>query len=159
MSIPGTPAMGQNRGPVSNDEETEIAVLSEIEREIYIGMEALEDAFEALHRKAETVRQALRQRSAGLSMAAQARRASQADNTGIFARLGTPGMDGAGFDRGWNGTDSEYEAESDWAGDEALSELAPDDSASNISSSRHRRPKRRNERRTPAPVEEMEDEG
>jgi hypothetical protein len=30
MSIPGTPATGQSRGPVSNDEEAEIAVLSEI---------------------------------------------------------------------------------------------------------------------------------
>jgi hypothetical protein len=157
MSIPGTPAVGQSRGPVSNDEETEIAVLAEIEREIYTGMEALEDAFEALHRKAEAVRQALRQRGAGLSMAAQARRASNPDN-GIFTRLGTPGMGGAGgYERGWNGTDSEHEAESDWGGDETLSELAPDDSASNISSSRHRRPKRRNERRTPAPVEEVDE--
>jgi hypothetical protein len=153
MSIPGTPAIGLARGPVSNDEEAEIAVLSEIELEIYKGMEALEDAFEALHRKAEFVRQALRQRSAGLSMAAQARRVS--NDSGMIARLGTPGFGGA---TGYYGTDSEYEAESDWGGDDNRSELAPDDSASNISSSRHRRPKRRNERRTPAPVEEV-DEG
>ncbi len=157
MSIPGTPAFGQSRGPVSNDEETEIAVLAEIEREIYTGMEALEDAFEALHRKAEFVRQALRERGAGLSMAAQSRRASNGD-TGIFTRLGTPGFGGAGYDRVWNGTDSEVDIESDWGGDEVQSELAPDDSASNISSSRHRRPKRRNERRTPAPVEEVDEE-
>jgi hypothetical protein len=153
MSVPGTPAIGQNRGPVSNDEEAEIAVLSELELEIYKGMEALEDAFEALHRKAEHVRQALRQRSAGLSMAAQARRVS--NDNGIFARLGTPGFGGA---TGYYGTDSEYEAESDWGGDDNQSELAPDDSASNISSSRHRRPKRRNERRTPAPVEEVDED-
>lgn len=154
MSVPGTPAIGQNRGPVSNDEEAEIAVLSELELEIYKGMEALEDAFEALHRKAEYVRQALRQRSAGLSMAAQARRAS--NDNGLFARLSTPGLSGA---IGSYGTDSEYEAESDWGGDDNQSELAPDDSASNISSSRHRRPKRRNERRTPAPVEEVDENG
>jgi hypothetical protein len=116
-------------------------------------MEALEDAFEALHRKAEFVRQALRQRSAGLSMAAQARRVS--NDSGMIARLGTPGFGGT---TGCYGTDSEYEVESDWGADDNRSELAPDDSASNISSSRHRRPKRRNERRTPAPVEEV-DEG
>lgn len=153
MSIPGTPAIGQNRGPVSNDEEAEIAVLSELELEIYKGMEALEDAFEALHRKAEYVRQALRQRSAGLSMAAQARRSS--NDNGIYSRLGTPGFGGS---TGNYGTDSEYEAESDWGGDDNQSELAPDDSASNISSSRHRRPKRRNERRTPAPLEEVDED-
>jgi hypothetical protein len=154
MSIPGTPAVGQNRGPVSNDEEAEIAILSELELEIYKGMEALEDAFEALHRKAEYIRQALRQRSAGLSMAAQARRAS--NDNGMLSRLGTPAFGGAA---GNYGTDSEYEAESDWGGDDNQSELAPDDSASNISSSRHRRPKRRNERRTPAPVEEVDENG
>jgi hypothetical protein len=164
MSIPGTPAVGQNRGPVSNDEEAEIAVLSEIEREIYLGMEALEDAFEALHRKAEVVRQALRIRGAGLSMASQARRAGSGDHAGIFARLGTPGMGGAGgFERGWSGTDgggtevAAEESDGGWGGDDVLSELAPDDSASNISSSRVRRPKRRNERRTPAPVEECDE--
>ncbi|KAL8888659.1 MAG: hypothetical protein Q9192_006141, partial [Flavoplaca navasiana] len=39
--------------PVTLDEETEIATLAEIEREIYTSMEALENAFEALHCKAE----------------------------------------------------------------------------------------------------------
>jgi hypothetical protein len=155
MSVPGTPFHTQGRHPVSNDEDTEIAILAEVEREIYAGMEALEDAFEALHRKAEIVRQALRERGAGLSMAAQSRRFMP--DSGAFARLGTPGG-GPGYGRDWNGEDSEAGySESDWGGDEAQSELAPDDSASNISSSRHRRPKRRNERRTPAPVEE-EDE-
>jgi len=153
-SMPPTPFQG-GRQPVSNDEETEIAALAEVEREIYAGMEALEDAFEGLHRKAELVRQALRERGAGLSMMAQTRRGSGADQ-GVFARLSTPAFG----ERGWNlgaGTDSEVDVESDWGGDDTISELAPDDSASNISSSRHRRPKRRNERRTPAPVEE-EDE-
>ncbi|KAI9745272.1 MAG: hypothetical protein M1818_001552 [Claussenomyces sp. TS43310] len=152
-SMPTTPAPG--RYPVSNDEETEIAVLAEVEREIYAGMEALEDAFEGLHRKAETVRRALRERGAGLSMMAQTRRGSANDGAS-FARLGTPALG----DRGWdyNNGDSEVDIESDWGGDDVVSELAPDDSASNISSSKHRRPKRRNERRTPAPVEEEDEE-
>src|SRR3954464_1446882 len=56
-----TPAVGAQYGaPIAFDEETEIATLAEIERDIYLGMEALEDAFEALHVKAETVRNALR---------------------------------------------------------------------------------------------------
>lgn len=165
MSVPGTPLSGgPGRHPVSNDEDTEIAILAEVEREIYSGMEALEDAFESLHRKAEVVRQALRQRGAGLSMAAQSRRGG----SGAFARLGTPGMDGAaGFSGGGyggagyvaggglDGLESEA-SESEW--NEVRSEIAPDDSASNISTSRHRRPMRRNERRTPAPVEEEGEE-
>lgn len=175
-SMPGTPfsvAGSAARHPVSNDEEAEIAVLAEVEREIYAGMEALEDAFEALHRKAEVVRTALRQRSAGLSMAAQSRRYG---DSGAFARLGTPGMEGASGMRGggwgngmasrngyhgagvygvYEGGDSEASEGEGWG---AESEIAPDDSASNISSSRTRRPKRRNERRTPAPVEEEDEE-
>ncbi|KAI9763520.1 MAG: hypothetical protein M1835_007797, partial [Candelina submexicana] len=67
-----TPAPTALGAPVPLDEETEIAVLAEVEREIYLGMEALEDAFEALHRKAEIVRRALRERGAGLSCANQA---------------------------------------------------------------------------------------
>jgi hypothetical protein len=119
----------------------EIAALAEVEREIYSGMEALEDAFEALHLKAEAVRLALRERGAGLSLANQSRR-------GYFveARLGTP----ASAYPWESGTDDDFL-------DDTQS-LAPDDSASNISSNRRRRPKRRTERRTPAPVEE-EDEG
>jgi len=150
--MPPTPAQG--RHPVSNDEETEIAILAEVEREIYAGMEALEDAFEGLHRKAEIVRRALRERGAGLSMMAQSRRGSAGENQS-YARLGTPSFG----DRGWEyGDSSEVDVESDWGGDDTISEIAPDDSASNISSSRHRRPKRRNERRTPAPVEEEDEE-
>ncbi|OBT67727.1 hypothetical protein VE03_03422 [Pseudogymnoascus sp. 23342-1-I1] len=150
-SIPGTPFQG-GRHPVSSDEDAEIAVLAEIERDIYAGMEALEDAFEALHRKAEVVRQALRQRGAGLAMAALSRRGGV--GVGIGVRAATPG--GESVAGGWagGGWGEESESGSEWAEEE----IAPDDSASNISSARHRRPKRRNERRTPALVEEEEEE-
>lgn len=141
-----TPLSASAGAPVAMDEETEIAVLAEVEREIYLGMEALEDAFEALHCKAELVRRTLRERGAGLSMASQARRGG-AD---LEARLGTPAS--AMGTRGWD-------SETDDGIDDGMSELAPDDSASNISSSRHRRPKRRNERRTPALVEEEDEDG
>ena len=144
-----TPAPGSVGAPVALDEETEIAVLAEVEREIFLGMEALEDAFEALHFKAENVRRALRERGAGLSMASQSRRGSG----NLDARMGTP-ADGTGPGGGFYGSESETD---DWIED-GMSELAPDDSASNVSRSRTRRPKRRTERRTPAPVEE-EDEG
>ncbi|KAL4874638.1 hypothetical protein BJY04DRAFT_203409 [Aspergillus karnatakaensis] len=143
MSQPygGPSSPGSFGGPIALDEEMEIAALAEVEREIYSGMEALEDAFEALHCKAEAVRLALRERGAGLAIANQNRR-----GTVVEARLGTPASSYP-----WeSGTDD------DWI-DDAQS-LAPDDSASNISSNRRRRPKRRTERRTPAPVEE-EDEG
>jgi hypothetical protein len=147
------------RQPVSNDEETEIAVLAEVEREIYLSMEALEDAFEGLHRKAELVRRALRERGAGLSMSLQSRRISHPD----IISASTPGLLSAGLGPGYErpnwGEGSEITSESEWdPGEELMSELAPDDSASNISSSRHRRPKRRNERRTPALVEEEDED-
>lgn len=132
--------------PIGLDEDTEIAVLAEIEKDIYESMEALEDAFEALHCKAEVVRRALRERGAGLSVANQARRGSA---TNLDARLGTPAsMAGSHWDSGLD--------EDDGIDDEMS--LAPDDSASNISSNRRRRPKRRSERRTPAPVEEEDEE-
>ena len=142
-----TPAPATAGAPVALDEETEIAVLAEVEREIYLGMEALEDAFEALHLKAEAVRLALRERGAGLSMANQARRGGGS----LDARLGTPASQG-----GVTGKYEWEESETDdgWCG----SEIAPDDSASNVSRSRRRRPRRREERRTPAPVEEEEEE-
>jgi hypothetical protein len=144
-----TPA--QFGAPVALDEETEIACLAEIEREIYTGMEALEDAFEALHLKAETVRKALRERSAGLAAAAQRRRGPTAG--AIEVRMDTPASVNGDFHRSWEAeTDDGL---GDWDG---VSEIAPDDSASNISSSRRRRPKRRHERRTPALVEEDEEE-
>ncbi|KAL2822691.1 hypothetical protein BDW59DRAFT_173776 [Aspergillus cavernicola] len=136
---PGSP--GSFGGPIALDEEMEIAALAEVEREIYAGMEALEDAFEALHCKAEAVRLALRERGAGLSIANQNRR-----GTFVEARLGTP----ASAYPWESGTDDDFL-------DDAQS-LAPDDSASNISSNRRRRPKRRTERRTPAPVEEEDEE-
>ncbi|RHZ63824.1 hypothetical protein CDV55_106716 [Aspergillus turcosus] len=129
-------------GPIALDEETEIAALAEIEREIFLGMEALEDAFEALHCKAEAVRRALRERGAGLSIANQNRRGSY-----VEARLGTPSSALGTWESG---------TEDDGIDDDRS--LAPDDSASNISSNRRRRPKRRTERRTPAPVEEEDEE-
>lgn len=129
-------------GPIALDEETEIAALAEVERDIFMGMEALEDAFEALHCKAEAVRRALRERGAGLSVANQSRRGSY-----VEARLGTP-FSGVGT---W-----ESGGEDDFLDDDRS--LAPDDSASNISSNRRRRPKRRTERRTPAPLEEEDEE-
>jgi hypothetical protein len=145
-----TPGAGAQYGaPIAFDEETEIATLAEIERDIYLGMEALEDAFEVLHVKAETVRNALRARSAGLAATAQRRRGG-ADG-GIEVRMGTPASVNGG-EKWENETDDGL---GDWDG---VSELAPDDSASNISSSRRRRPKRRHDRRTPALVEEDEDE-
>ena len=141
-----TPAPATAGAPVALDEETEISVLAEVEREIYLGMEALEDAFEALHLKAEIVRRALRERGAGLSMVNQARRGP----SNLDARLGTPAsaMGGA-----W-----ESETDDGWDNADAMSEIVPDDSASNVSRSRRRRPKRREERRTPAPVEEEDEE-
>ncbi|XMA15016.1 hypothetical protein WAI453_007807 [Rhynchosporium graminicola] len=155
----GPTPFAQVRQPVSNDEETEIAVLAEVEREIYLSMEALEDAFEGLHRKAEMVRRALRERGAGLSMSLQSRQSTQPD----IISASTPGFPpsglGPGYERQNWGEGSEMLSESDWEPEsELMSELAPDDSASNISSSRHRRPKRRNERRTPALVEEEDED-
>lgn len=134
--------------PVQMDEDTEVAVLAEVEREIFAGMDALEDAFEALHAKAEEVRAALRNRNAGLSVAASRRRGSWMQ--GPEAVIGTPGV-GVGM-WGAGGPDAD-----DW-NDDTKSEIRPDDSASNISYNRRRRRHRDKERReTPAPVEE-EDE-
>ncbi|KAI1339234.1 hypothetical protein F5Y15DRAFT_82046 [Xylariaceae sp. FL0016] len=151
VSLSSSTAPGQNRGPVSHDEEIEMAVLAEVEREIYQGMEALEDAFEKLHLRAEQVRNALRHRNNGLLMSHQQRRAGRID---VLPQL----SGGSAADRPpWAvGDDDGVTSESDWGGDDF--DLAPEDSASNISSSRHRRPKRRTERRTPAPIEEDEEE-
>ena len=143
-----TPAPGP---PVSHDEETEIAVLAEIEREIYLGMEALEDAFEALHKRAESVRLALRERGAGLSMARRPTWPSDG-STSDYGRT----TSGYGFP-----ADPESEDDTQWGSRDtadAVSDVWPDDSASNVSTSRVRRPKRRTERRTPALVEEREEE-
>ncbi|KAG8166941.1 hypothetical protein KVR01_002630 [Diaporthe batatas] len=159
--VSGASSAYPNRQAVSNDEESEIAVLAELEREIYVGMEALEDAFETLHQRAELVRTALRQRGAGLSMSLQQRRGYglASDVNGGIQVLPQSGGSVPGMDRPqWADEESlASESTDDW-GIDADWELRPDDSASNISSSRQRRPKRRDERRsTPAPIRE-EDE-
>jgi hypothetical protein len=130
---PGGPA------PVQIDEETEIAVLAEVEREIYAGMEAMEDAFESLHIAAENVRRRLRERGAALSMVAQARRPAD-----IEVRMGTPAS--AVGEEGWGEAD-------------AASEIGPDDSASNVSHNRRRRGHRERARRVRTPATVEEDEG
>ena len=141
-----SPSSAASGAPVALDEETEIAALAELERDIYLGMEALEDAFEALHTKAETVRRLLRERGAGLACASQSRY-----NNGNAAALGADDVRMAT-------PASQWESETDdGIGDDSES-LAPDDSASNVSRSRMRRPKRRTERRTPAPVEEEDED-
>jgi hypothetical protein len=131
--------------PIQMDEETEIAVLAEVEREIWKSMEELENAFEHLHKSAELVRIRLRHRSAGLSMAAQARRGDA--NPGVFARTDTPAS--AFGHRSAAPSDSL---------EDLRSEIGPDDSASNVSHNRRGGAHRRRARHTPAPVEE-EDEG
>lgn len=159
--VSGTSSAYPNKQAVSNDEEAEIAVLAELEREIYIGMEALEDAFESLHQRAELVRTALRRRGAGLSMSLQQRR-------GYGHGLPDPSIQVLPQSGGSNSVDRPIWADDsslaseadvdDWAAADDV-EIRPDDSASNISSSRQRRPRRRDERRgTPAPIRE-EDEG
>jgi len=152
VSLSSSATQGQNRQPVSHDEEVEMAVLAEIEREIYQGIEALEDAFDKLHEQAEVVRNALRQRNNGLLMNLQHRRAGRIDVLPQHSR------GSLGYERpAWaTGDDDGIMSESDWGGDDI--DIAPEDSASNISSSRHRRPKRRHERRTPAPIEEGDEE-
>jgi len=142
-STPGLSSMGMglsSPAPVQLDEDTEIAVLSEIERNLYTDMERLEDAFELLHGRAELVRQMVRERNAGLSMQAQMRRGNM--DPGV--RLGTPA---SGF--------TNFEDEDDDGMDDMAS-LAPDDSASQISF--NRRVRKRKERRTPAPVQEEDED-
>lgn len=156
-----TPSTATHGAPIALDEETEIATLAEMERDIYTGMEALEDAFEQLHLKAEAVRHALRERSAGLAAAQQRRRGGVGGEGGIEVRTDTPSS-GVGTGLGTLAGLRQWEMEmeegggvmGDWDG---VSELAPDDSASNISSSRRRRPKRRNERARGTPM--IEEEG
>ncbi|KAL2161189.1 hypothetical protein VTH06DRAFT_8408, partial [Thermothelomyces fergusii] len=145
-----------------------VATLAELEREIFNGMEALEDAFERLHEKAMAVRDALRRRGAALQMSLHQRRrrpaaidvlplsaSSNATSSHGWADEDPPqaaAADGVGLGLG----PAPGPADSEWGGDD-LSELAPDDSASQVCSNRVRRPKRRRERATPAPIEE-EDE-
>ncbi|KAJ2897464.1 hypothetical protein MKZ38_004658 [Zalerion maritima] len=157
VSIASTNAT--NRAAVSNDEETELAVLAEVEREIYQGMEALEDAFETLHHRAELVRTALRNRGAALSMSLQQRRAGfgGAVGGGIDVLPGSGNSMYSSYEKPpWAPSTDEDGSESDWGGDDY--EIRPDDSASNVASNRHRKMKRRDERRTPAPIAEDEEE-
>jgi hypothetical protein len=146
-------AMPGNRQPVSNDEEMEMAAIAEIEREIYTGMECLEDAFEKLHLRAELVRNALRQRGAGLMQNLQNRK-----RIDVLPNPSSGNSYSSGYERpSWAvGSECDNGSDSEWGMDDG--DIMPDDSASNISSSRHRRPKRRTERRTPAPIEEDEEE-
>ncbi|KAF7561209.1 hypothetical protein G7046_g2924 [Stylonectria norvegica] len=145
--------MPGGRQPVSNDEEMEMVALSEIEREIYKGMENLEDAFEKLHHRAEVVRTALRQRGAGLMQNLQNRR-----RIDVLPNPGSGNSQNSNYERPAWATSSELDAPSDddWVYDDE--DIKPDDSASNISSARHRRPKRRVERRTPAPIDEEDED-
>ncbi|POR37587.1 Uncharacterized protein TPAR_02219 [Tolypocladium paradoxum] len=145
--------MPGGRQPVSNDEEMEMAAAAEIEREIYAGMETLEDAFEKLHHKAEMVRTALRQRGAGLMQSFQNRR-----RIDVLPIPGSGNSQNSAYERpAWAaGSECDGGSDEEWSFDDV--DIMPDDSASNISSSRHRRPKRRTERRTPAPIEEDEEE-
>ncbi|SMY25982.1 unnamed protein product [Zymoseptoria tritici ST99CH_1A5] len=122
--------------PVQLDEDTEIAVAAELERNLFLDMERLEDAFELLHSRAESVRQLLRERSSGLAAQSQLRRGVGSDPVGV--RLDTPASGMTDFE----------EEEDDGLGDTVS--LAPDDSASQISVNRRHR-HRRGERRTPAP--------
>ncbi|KXX82594.1 hypothetical protein MMYC01_200808 [Madurella mycetomatis] len=158
--ISGTSAASSSypsRAAVTHDEEAEVAVLAELEREIFNGMEALEDAFEKLHERAMSVRDSLRRRGAALQMSLQQRRGGLgAGGRGIDV-LPLSGSSGV-YDRpAWGDDESVDGADSEWGGDD-ISELAPDDSASQISSNRLRRPKRRRERATPAPIEEEDEQ-
>jgi hypothetical protein len=145
-----------SRAAVTHDEEAEVAALAELEREIFNGMEALEDAFEKLHEQAMAVRDGLRRRGAALQMSLQQRRGGFGAGRGIDV-LPLSGSSGV-YDRpAWADEESVDGADSEWGGDD-ISELAPDDSASQISSNRLRRPKRRRERATPAPIEEEDEQ-
>lgn len=146
------------------DEETEIAVLAEVEREIYLGMDALEDAMEALHLKAEQVRNALRERSAGLSLQAQRRKSVGEE---LRAVVGTPFVGGE-HDRSGTGTPTQIYRNGTpgavrgnglgWDMEDGLMDdtasLAPDDSASNIGMKERRH---RHRRRRPRRVEAVEE--
>jgi hypothetical protein len=152
---------GGRGAAVTHDEEAEVAALAELEREIFNGMEALEDAFEKLHERAMSVRDGLRRRGAALQMGLQQRRGGfgatgggRGGNIDVLPLSGSSGV----YDRpAWADEESVDGADSEWGGDD-ISELAPDDSASQVSSNRLRRPKRRRERATPAPIEEEDEQ-
>lgn len=153
---------GKTGAPIALDEETELQTLSEIERDIYTSMETLEDAFEQLHLRAEAVRKTIRDRSAGLAAAAAQRRRSTApivreatpfntadnnNNNGGGIWRPTSGMSGNSFfgiEHTWD-----VEAETDDGLGDGSSELAPDDSASQVIFAKRRRKKRQKDRGTP----------
>ena len=117
--------------PVQLDEDTELAVLAEVEREIFLGMDAIEDAVQALHLQAQNVRLALQRRGAGLAMQARMRREEAAAAMGR-AGTGTPGvgLNGEETSRGLAPAGVRTDADDDGFSD--VISLAPDDSASNI---------------------------
>ena len=155
-----TPAPGLPPPPVQLDEDTEIAVLAEVERNLFTDMERFEDAFETLHARAELVRQLLRERGAGLALQSQRRRGAPASD--LDPRIGTPASAVTDFEHdpaaigirglhpaaGFDDTDDDDDLLAD------LASLAPDDSASQIGTSRRRgqRRDRRSATTTPAPA-------
>jgi len=139
-----TPA-ASTRSSTNPDAETEMRTLADVEMQIYTGMEALEDAFEALHAKAETVRRALRERGAGLAAAARAEALDA--KLGISASVGRMCGDAVGtIEESENEQDGRRRMRNvdvDDSTSDVVSELAPDDSASNIGFvERHRRRRR-----------------
>ncbi|KAL2886860.1 hypothetical protein HOO65_060690 [Ceratocystis lukuohia] len=148
--VSNSTAGGTNKHAVSVDEEAEIAALNELELEIFNGMEALENAFETLHLHAQTVRNSLRQRSAGLTQSLKSRKRPE-------VLLGSGNSLASNYERpAWaQGTEGE-DSDDDWADDCDM--IAPDDSASNVASNRRHQHKRRQERRTPAPIEEEDED-
>lgn len=140
-----------NKQAVSVDEEAEIATLNELELEIFNGMEALENAFETLHLHAQSVRNALRQRAAGLTQSLQSRKRPE-------VLPGSGNSFASGYERpAWaQGPEGDDGSDGDWADD--IDMIAPDDSASNVASNRRHQTKRRQERRTPAPIEEEDED-
>ena len=161
---PGLPSASTPApAPIGFDEEVEITVLAEVERNLYQDMETLENAFEALHSRAEIVRRAFRERNAALSLQAQLRRGGGAE--GVQVRMSTPASCGSWYNNGdvgsngWAGAGPGWDSETEslWGMDDQRSELAPDDSASNISYNRTRGQSRKKERRTPVLREEDEE--
>ena len=97
----------------------------------------------------------------GLNTARHDRATIQNRRIDVLPTLGSGNSQNSGYERPvWaldtSEGDEDAVSESDWGADDL--ELMPDDSASNIRSSRHRRPKRRTERMTPAPAPIKEDE-
>lgn len=111
------------------DHAAEAAALHRVEREIYAGMSALEDDFEALHVRAESVRSALVQRVARLHQA-QSHAPATTPTPAVSLMERFRSSQHAGINADGNNADADVDVD-DGIGD-ARSELAPDDSASNI---------------------------